>query len=92
MSADPYTVCLPGIREVRGRLLVEARWQRLTSRGFAAELGYEVTVVKDATTGLFGSAHARSSHHQSSKLPGAIVTINEVVDSISSRKALEMGA
>ena len=59
---------------------------------FAAELGYEVTVVKDATADYAdGFMHAALV----TNLPNyasSIVTTNEVVDAISSLKALGMSA
>jgi ureidoacrylate peracid hydrolase len=59
---------------------------------FAAELGYEVTVVKDATADY-------SDQHMNAALvinlpsyASAIMTTNEVVEALSSRSALEMRA
>ena len=59
---------------------------------FAAELGYDVTVVKDAT-----ADYADEFMHAAlvTNLPGyasAIVTAKEVADSISSLQALRMSA
>lgn len=59
---------------------------------FAAELGYEVTVVKDAIAD-YSDAHMRAALEIN--LPNyasAIVTTNEIVDLISSAQNLEVNA
>ena len=51
---------------------------------FAAELGYEVTVVKDATAD-YSDEHTHAALHVNiPNYASAIVTTNEVVDSLSS--------
>jgi ureidoacrylate peracid hydrolase len=51
---------------------------------FAAELGYEVTVVKDATAGYSDEERHAALDVNIPNYASAIVTTNEVVDSISS--------
>src|SRR5258706_9222946 len=51
---------------------------------FAAELGYEVTVVKDATTDYSDEAMHAALEVNIPNYASAIVTTNEVVDSSSS--------
>ena len=47
--------------------LIAHTWVEATTR-YAAELGYEVTVVKDATRELFGRDDARRSGNQFTQL------------------------
>jgi nicotinamidase-related amidase len=58
---------------------------------FAAELGYEATVVKDATAD-YSDEHMHAALVTNLPNYSAIVTTNEIVDSISSLKALGMSA
>ena len=51
---------------------------------FAAELGYEVTVVRDATADYSGEAMHAALDLNIPNYASAMVTTNEVVDSISS--------
>jgi ureidoacrylate peracid hydrolase len=51
---------------------------------FAAELGYEVTMVKDATASFSDDEMHAALDINIPNYAGAIVTTNEVVDSISS--------
>ena len=50
---------------------------------FAAELGYEVTVVKDATASFSDEKMHAALDINITNFASAIVTTNEVVDSIS---------
>ena len=55
---------------------------------FAAELGYEVMMVKDATASFTDDQMHAALHINIPNYASAIVTTNEVVDSISSLEAL----
>jgi nicotinamidase-related amidase len=59
---------------------------------FAAELGYEVTMVKDATTDYSDEQMHAALEVNLPNYANAIVTTKEVVDSLPSLKPLEMGA
>jgi ureidoacrylate peracid hydrolase len=59
---------------------------------FAAELGYEVTVVKDAIASFTDEQMHAVLHINIPNYANAIVTTNEVVDSISSLKTLGISA
>jgi ureidoacrylate peracid hydrolase len=59
---------------------------------FAAELGYEVTVVRDATADYSDAAMHAALDINMSNYASAIVTANEIVDLISSAQTLETGA
>ena len=51
---------------------------------FAADLGYDVTMVKDATASFTDEQMHAALHINIPNYASAIVTTNEVVDSISS--------
>ena len=59
---------------------------------FAAELGYEVTVVKDATADYSDEAMHAALDINIPNYASAIVTTNEIVDLISSVQTLEISA
>ena len=59
---------------------------------FGAELGYEVTMVKDATADLSDEAMHAALEVNIPSYANAIVTTQEVVDAISSLKPLGMSA
>jgi len=59
---------------------------------FAAELGYEVTVVKDATADYSDEAMRAALDINIPNYASAIVTTNEIVDLISSVQTLEISA
>ncbi len=59
---------------------------------FAAELGYEVTVVKDATADYSDEAMHTALDINIPNYASAIVTANEIVDLISSVQTLEISA
>jgi len=59
---------------------------------YAAELGYEVTMVKDATADYSDDAMHAALEVNIPNYASAIVTADEVVDSISSLKALGTSA
>jgi len=59
---------------------------------FAAELGYEVTMVKDATADYSDEMMHAALHINIPNYASGIVTTNEVVDSISSLHTLRIGA
>jgi len=59
---------------------------------FAVELGYEVTVVKDATTDYSDVEMHAALDVNLPNYASAIVTTNEVVDSISSLSSLRISA
>ena len=59
---------------------------------FAAELGYEVTVVKDATADYSDEHMHAALDVNLPSYASAIVTTNEAVDLLSGTKALEMSA
>jgi ureidoacrylate peracid hydrolase len=59
---------------------------------FAAELGYEVTVVKDATASYSNEHMHAALDINIPNYASAIVTTHEVVDAISSLKVLGMSA
>ena len=54
---------------------------------YAAELGYEVTMVKDATADYSDEEMACRSRRQYPNYASAIVSTNEVVDSISGSRS-----
>jgi len=56
---------------------------------FAAELGYEVTVVKDATADYSNEEMHAALEVNLPNYANAIVTTNEIVDSLSSLQTLE---
>jgi ureidoacrylate peracid hydrolase len=57
---------------------------------YAAELGYDVTMVKDATADYSDVEMHTALEVNIPNYANAIVTTNEVVDSISSLKTLGM--
>jgi len=59
---------------------------------FAAELGYEVTVVKDATADYSNEEMHAAIEVNLPNYANAIVTTSEIVDSLSSLQTLEVGA
>ena len=59
---------------------------------YAAELGYEVTVVKDATADYSDSEMNAALEINLPNYAGAILTTKEVVEAISSAKALVVNA
>ena len=59
---------------------------------FAAELGYEVTVVKDATADYSNEEMHAALEVNLPNYANAIVTTNEIVDSLSSLQTIETGA
>ena len=59
---------------------------------FAAELGYEVTVVKDATADYSDEEMHAALDINIPNYASAIVTTNEIVDLISSVQTLEISA
>jgi nicotinamidase-related amidase len=59
---------------------------------FAAELGYEVTVVKDATADYSDEEMHAALEVNLPNYANAIVTTNEIVDSLSSLQTFETGA
>jgi ureidoacrylate peracid hydrolase len=59
---------------------------------YAAELGYEVTMVKDATADYSDEAMHAALEVNMPNYATAVVTTNEVVDSISSLSTLGMSA
>jgi nicotinamidase-related amidase len=59
---------------------------------FAAELGYEVTMVKDATADYSDEEMHAALDINIPNYASAIVTTNEIVDLISSAKNLEISA
>src|SRR5262245_19892079 len=59
---------------------------------FAAELGYEVTVVKDATADYSDEEMRAALEVNLPNYANAIVTTNEVIDSLSSLQTSETGA
>ena len=59
---------------------------------FAAELGYEVTVVRDATADYSDREMHAALDVNLPSYAGAIVTTNEIVDAISSAQTSEIGA
>ena len=59
---------------------------------FAAELGYEVTVVKDATADYSNEEMHAALEVNLPNYANAIVTTSEIVDSLSSLQTLEVGA
>jgi ureidoacrylate peracid hydrolase len=59
---------------------------------FAAELGYEVTVVKEAIASFTDEQMHAALHINIPNYANAMVTTNEVVDSNSSLKTLGMSA
>jgi len=59
---------------------------------FAAELGYDVTVIRDAVADLSDEFMHAALDVNLPSYASAIATTKEVVDSLSSLKALGMGA
>jgi len=59
---------------------------------FAAELGYEVTVVKDATADYSDEAMHAALDINIPNYASAIVTTNEIVDLLSSLEPVEISA
>jgi ureidoacrylate peracid hydrolase len=59
---------------------------------FAAELGYEVTVVKDATADYSDEEMHAALEVNLPNYANAIVTTNEIVDSLSSLQTFKTGA
>jgi ureidoacrylate peracid hydrolase len=59
---------------------------------YAAELGYEVTVVRDATARYSGEHMHAALDVNLPNYASAIVTTNEVIDSIFSLETVATGA
>ena len=60
---------------------------RGSDRSFAAELGYEVTLVKDATADYSDEEMHAALDVNIPNYASALVTTDEVIDSISSQSA-----